>query len=146
MGIGFGIVGTLASGIGQTVEDICDGAGLPEPVGDVMGGALNMATGHYGDAIQDGIDLFSGDRGGGSPETREPAAPASGDRPFSTTVEQDFANMEAGIKPPWMKEDEWRAQQLQMKQQEYARMINLLTQMMTMQHESLMAIIRNIKS
>jgi hypothetical protein len=153
MELGIGILGTVLDGAGDVVEGFCDDVGLPEPVGDLAGGATEMATGHYGDALDSTGDLLSDaddDRVVAQPAAAAPEAPAakaaSKPEDFSNTVEQDLADIQAGKKPKWMDEKEWAMHELQMKEQRYARMVTLLTQLMTMAHETQMAIIRNIKS
>jgi hypothetical protein len=155
MGIGFGLVGTVLDGAGQAVEGFCDKVGLPEPVGDLAGGAVNLATGHYGAAVEDGIDLISDDgRGGRGSEPRAPQAATAVGQPVGPAAggpgspgfdpAATMQDMKAGKKPGWMDQKDWDMFQIQQQQAEYDKMINLITNLLKMQQDAQMAIIRNI--
>jgi hypothetical protein len=166
-------LGSIASSVGNFVEDTCDELGLPEPVGDIAAGAVNVMTGNYAGAVEDGLDLLPNVAAGADALfQKEPTAPGqrsyvvahpvgagaegqgpalasaapAGGGPGSPGFDPRKAaeEMGSGVKPAWMKQEDWDRFQLQQQTEKYKEMINLLTQLMKMQHECAMAIINNI--
>jgi hypothetical protein len=117
--------------LGKIVEGISDKF-LPEPVGDILSGAANLLTGNIGGAIDDGVDLFSGSSGASDGVDREPS-------------QSDLDLLDKGIKPDWMDEKQFQAHMLQKAMDERAMMVNLATNLAKRHHESMMAIVSNMR-
>lgn len=55
----FGIdIGLPSLNPGDLAETLCDKLGLPEEIGDVAGLGVDLYTGNYAAAVEQGLDLF----------------------------------------------------------------------------------------